>query len=32
MDTNLALLIRDLYGNIVLQIQNNPGSHPEPNF
>lgn len=31
-DTNLVLLIRDLYGNTVIQIQNNPGSHPEPNF
>lgn len=31
-DTTLILLIRDLYGNTVLQIQNNPGSHPEPNF
>lgn len=25
-DTTLVLLIRDLYGNIVIQIQNNPGS------
>lgn len=31
-DTNLVLLIRDLYDNTVIQIRNNPGSHPGPNF